>query len=280
MNYIMKQNLKKPGFTLIEMLVAMAIIVIVGAVSLISIRAIMKSFNSGSYAINIIDAALSSARATAIKEGKYAGIRFQREYNPAGFDKASQYMIPIVLANVNDMNGTKDCYVAIEGKRVIKVPDSLIVMETYRYDYSSSPHEDFEMKDAYLNDLIGLRNATTFTILFSPSGKPAVRFAQVRNRDGESNPKDAKDSSDRVFNSKVNVESGIGQFFQDYTYGAADEIEGLWKEPTRTSFFIFDRKEFEKVDPSKRCSDFIDKIKDQSTYYLNPYNGKIIRDKK
>ncbi len=276
----MKQNLKKTGFTLIELLVAIAIIVIVGAVSLVSIRAITKSFNSGSYAINIIDAALSGARATAIKEGKYAGIRFQREYDPAGFGKANQYMIPVILANVNDMNGAKDCYVAAEGKRSIKVPNSLIIMEVYRYDYSLTPDADIDIDDDTLNSVSGIRNATTFTILFSPSGKPVVRFAQVRNKDGKADPQNAKDSSDRVFNSKINVESGIGRFFQDYTKGDANEIDGLWKEPTRTSFFIFDRKEFEKVDSSKRYSDFISKIKDQSTYYLNPYNGKIIRDKK
>ena len=276
----MKQNLKKTGFTLIEMLIAIAIIVIVGAVSLVSMRAITKSFNSGSYAINIIDAALSGARATAIKEGKYAGVRFQRAYDSAGFDKASQYMIPIVSANVNDMNGTKDCYVAAEGKRSIKVPNSLIVMEVYCYDDPSDSNKDIELNDDTLNSESGLRNATTFTILFSPSGKPTVRFAQVRNKDGDPDPKNAEESSDRIFNSKINVESGVGRFYQDYTKGATNEIDGLWKEPTRTSFFILDRKEFEKVDSSKRCSDFISKIKDQSTYYLNPYNGKIIRDKK
>lgn len=275
----MKQTQKQSGFTLVELLVAMSIIVIVGAISLVSINAIMDSFDSSSYAISMIDAALSGARATAIKEGKYAGIRFQREYDPAGFDKASQYMIPIILPNVNDMNKTKDCYVAVKGKRPAKIPDSLIVMETYRYDYSQSPVTDIMVGDDELKDTQGVRNATSFVVLFTPSGKTVIRFAQVRNSDGEENPSDSSDSSDRIFNSEINVRANVGRFYQDYKKGGTDEIPGLWKEPTRDSFYVLNREDFEKVDPSKRYTDFLVDVKDASTYYLNPYNGKIIREK-
>ncbi|MHC4207888.1 MAG: pilus assembly FimT family protein, partial [Planctomycetota bacterium] len=80
----------KTGFTLTEMVVVLATMSLLVAFGLPVMRMIRESFESKTGGINMISAALSSARAIAAKEQHYAGIRFQRD------SAGKQYMIFII----------------------------------------------------------------------------------------------------------------------------------------------------------------------------------------
>jgi hypothetical protein len=124
----MKTRYKQSGRTLAEMVVVIATIVLLGGIGLPAIRSFLGSFESGTGAKPVISAALASARAIAAKEQRYAGIRFQKAYNPdAPLDplRADQYMVFIV----QDPRIGAYFFRAVEGLQPMKLPDNLGVMD-------------------------------------------------------------------------------------------------------------------------------------------------------
>ena len=77
-------------------------IVVVGGISLLvffampAVRMLSRSFESESGTRSMIQSALSSARAIAAKEQRYAGIRFQVRQDPNTPFEGRQYMIFII----------------------------------------------------------------------------------------------------------------------------------------------------------------------------------------
>jgi hypothetical protein len=91
----------------------------------------------------------------------------------------------------------------------------------------------------------------------------------VSNRNGKR--KGNNSSKDDIFNTKDNVTDAlnpVGMFIQD------DYAElGLGEEPSRRSFIIYDKSEFDKVDINRRWSDY---LKYLEVIYINPYTGTMI----
>jgi hypothetical protein len=214
----------------------------------------------------MISAALASARAIAAKEQRYAGVRFQRDLS------GSQYMVFIV----QDPKIMAYGFRAIEGVKPIKLPDSIIVMDltivTNRNEQNPvNPQQEIRiddplllLNDAQRNSLINdpneLSDTTTFSIIFSPSGKLVIHGIRVRNRDGFVDSMSNSDVSyDDVFNKKQQVDRryngydgtanppGAGMFYQDDYYGLAWPGLGLGPEPSRNSFVICDRDKFRQA---------------------------------
>lgn len=202
----------------------------------------------------MISAALSSARAIAAKEQRYAGIRFQHAYYKEDPDKSPlkmpQYMIFIVYDPElprDGKQGNLGCR-AVKGVKPIKLPEDLGVIEVVEND------DDIDT-DGKLID------KTTFSILFSPSGKLIIHKLWIRNRDGDT----GNGSEDGIFNAKTNIEdNGIGMFLQD---GSGET------EPSKRSFRIYDRETFGKIDEDDRHTDYLG---DLETIYINPYTGTMI----
>jgi len=248
MNYKLRT---KHGLTLTEMVVVVSIVAVFTVLGLPAIRAFIRSVESEGGAKAMISAALSSGRAIAAKEQHYAGIRFQNKYQEDG--KGCQYMIFII----NDTEigpgkaGNLGCR-AVEGVEPIKLPDSVGVMDL-RKNYNEEVRD--VISEADFND------TTTFSILFSPSGKLVIHKLWVRNRDN------ANDSSskDDIFNTETNIrDNKIGMFLQD---------ESSDIEPSRNSFIIYDKTIFEKVDKNRRYNDY---LRDLEVVYINPYTGTMI----
>ena len=88
---------RSSGLTLTEMTVVIAVVALLTVLSLPAVRSFFASLANSGNARPMISAALSSARAIAAKEQRYAGIRFQTAYDPSksALD-APQYMIFIV----------------------------------------------------------------------------------------------------------------------------------------------------------------------------------------
>lgn len=276
----MKPKTRQSGLTLTEMVVVVAAIAMLMTFGLPAIRSLLSSFETQSGARTMISAALSSARAIATKEQRYAGVRFQKD------SAGDQYMIFVI----HDFNktGLNPGFRAVEGIKPVKLPESAGVMDlTVRVNHDThwtdaEDTTDEPVKVNYLDDSnpmnIGTdgenRNITdmcTFIIVFAPGGRLIGRDVRIRNKDGiyqpdNSNP--SKISADVIFNSPVNIENhNIGMFVQD------DYAElGLGAEFSRSKFVIYDKAQLDKMDAQGKYN----YLKSLEFVYINPYTGTII----
>jgi hypothetical protein len=251
------------------MTVVIGIAALMVALTLPAANMLFNSFESESGAKSMISAALASARAIAAKEQHYAGIRFQKRYDPNSPDplNASQYMIFIV----HDFNrtGLANGFRAVEGIQPIKLPDSIGVMDLL-YD----PALGGATPDISFADTDVLRDTTTFSIVFSPSGKLVIHYVRARNRDGcpiyTSPPID--NSQDDVFNTLKMITQSVnpaGMFYQDDTTSPL----GLREESSRNSFYIYETKKLKQVPYDNRWTNYLIRLK---PVYINPYTGTIV----
>jgi prepilin-type N-terminal cleavage/methylation domain-containing protein len=270
MNYELQT---KHGFTLMEMTVVIVVVALLASFALPAARMLFNSFQSQSGTKAVISAALSSARAIAAKHQHYAGVRFQNRYQED--NKGCQYMIFIV----QDPEILAWGFRAVDGLEPIKLPDSVGVMDL---NLGSTDPDQIIDADTRINESWEITDTTAFSIIFSPSGKLVIHDVQVRNRDGipDSTGELDNPSADDVFNKKDEVDNGIGMFYQDDYANQDSDLRyspqnfGFGKEPSRNSFIIYDRVEFDKVDVNTRWSDYLDKLE---RIYINAYTGTMIK---
>jgi type II secretory pathway pseudopilin PulG len=285
----------KRGLTLTEMTVVIVTIALLVALGLPAIRAFLDSFESGSGAKSTISAALASARAIAAREQRYAGVRFQKRYDPKGLLGASQYMILII----QDPDIGVYFFRAVEGIKPIKLPDSIGVTDLtiVRRRNSTNPGnpsievclDDPRLTDAERDAMIDegreFTDTTAFSIIFSPSGKLVGHGVRVRNRDGYVDTQgNAGISLDDVFNKKAQVDNGIGMFYQDDYFGVLDIPDypdlidpdlGLGPEPSRNSFVIYETEKFNQAYKKGRAwSECLVRVPER--VHINSYTGTII----
>ena len=285
----MKAKCKQHGLTLTEMTVVIATIVLLVSLALPAVRALVSSFESQSTATSMISAALASGRAIAAKNQRYAGIRFQRACNPEDLLQATQYMIFIV----QDPDMMAYGFRAVQGIQPIKLPNSIGLMDltvvTKRNSINPTNSTEVRLGDSTLSDqqrdnLIDedheLTDTTTFSILFSPTGKLVIHGIRARNKDGypDTNTNTAI-SDDDVFNKKAQVDAETGMFYQDDYFGAGQSPYpdlGLGPEQSRSNFIIYDKNEFMRAYKRQSAwSDYLVKLAHQ-VIYINPYTGTII----
>jgi len=274
----MKRKSRQSGLSLMEMTVVVSIVALLAVLAMPAVRALISSFETSGGAKCMISAALSTARGIAAKEQHYAGVRFQKAYNPDDPDNllnASQYMIFIV----QDTAIGAYFFRAVDGLQPIKLPESIGVMDL-KYDpvlaIDGVIDSDVEARNEYV-----LRDTTTFSIIFSPSGKLVIHEVRVRNKDGigdGSSP--SAPSSDDIFNKIASVVDGIGMFFQDdYDDSLANGYGnlGLGPEPSRNRFIIYETEKFRQAyDKGKAWTDYLSRAAVEGMVHINPYTGTII----
>ncbi len=252
----------KNGFSIIEMLVVLAIIAMLVVLAIPGIKAMQKSYDSTG-AEGMIVAALSTARTLAISRGHYTGVRFQKAWKPTEDPlKAQQYMIFIIYLEKRKTENNLTCaFCPIEGYKPIKLPENMGVMDMSKITKDSDISSDPCVVDA-----------TAFSIIFSPAGKLVIHDVRTINKDGKS----GDNSKDDVINSENNVEKNppIGMFIQDDDSGSTI---GLNKEQSRSKFVIYDCEKFSKLDPNKRYKNYLEDLKEKNTMHVNAYTGDIIK---
>ena len=264
----------KKGVTLPEVLTVIAIVVLVTVVSMPAIDTFFDSMASQGSAEAMISAALSSARAMATSEHRYVGIRFQNIYDERGPLYADQYMIFIVYDY--DKTNLANGFMAVDGIKPMKLPENIGVMDLrlvvdrnqndpvnpfveYRIDDPSVVN-----KDDLLSDLNNIRDTTTFSIIFSPSGKLVIQGVRVRIYND-------------IFNTLENVDEQLSMFVvDDYFEGnlLGNQELGFGPEPSRRKFWLYDRREFRRAyNDGRPVTGYLGGL---TPLYINPYTGTII----
>lgn len=244
------------GITLIELLVVVGAIGALVFLGVPSVKALLRSLETEAGTRSMINAALSSARAIALKEQRYAGLRFQKLYDDDLLE-ADQYMIFVLDAQVYDKaNLERRDFFAVEGQQPIKVPESTLILDIS--DIGS---------DADFGAPATLIDISTFSIIFTPSGHLIASEIRARNRDNELTDV----SSDDIFNTKANVLSGRAMFCQD-DYPE----EGYWQEVSRTSVLICDAERFTTAyRAGTPWSTYLRDLMD-TRRFVNRYTGRLI----
>jgi type II secretory pathway pseudopilin PulG len=266
----LRWNSGQAGLTLAEMTVVIAIAALMVALTIPAANMLLNSFESESGAKSMISAALASARAIAAKEQHYAGIRFQKRYDPNNPVGASQYIIFIVYDY--DRTTLANGFRAVDGIQPIKLPDSIGVMDLYEDDRPINT-------DIQINDPNEVSDTTAFSIVFSPSGKLVIHDVRVRNRNGMPiyYPSFADNSLDDVFNTRTRITDTVnptGMFLQD-DYSTL----GLTQEQSRNGFIIYETKRFKQAyNNGNAYSGYLYPLS-QKPVYINPYTGTIINER-
>jgi hypothetical protein len=128
-----------------------------------------------------------------------------------------------------------------------------------------------------------ISDTTTFSIIFSPSGKLVIHDVQVRNRDGipDSSGNLNNPSNDDIFNKKNRVDNNLAMFYQDDYFNASWSPWvglnlGLGPESSRNTFYIYETKILKQVPYNNRWTGYLNRLKQ---VYINPYTGTIINEK-
>ena len=143
--YKMKNNKRQSGMTLIELLVVIAIMVILLGISVPTAQNLRDSFESSTSVRHLINAALGNARAMAVREQTYVGVRFQQ-------DKDGRTYMTFVVQD-KDATGLANGFRAVMGRKPMQLPEDVIL-------------------SAILPAPVG--QTTTFSVIFSSQGKLTI----------------------------------------------------------------------------------------------------------
>lgn len=269
----MNDKRKQFGLTLTELLVTMAIAAALMAIGVPAARRLTSSLQEAAGASKLIAAALSNARAIAVREGRYAGVRFQQAAD------GRTYLVYIVHDPAAKPNGTDlaNGFRVVDGRKPIALPENAGVV-SHGIIEAASADKNNAAKQAEANNLLksdpewpkvdnsGWTNANTFSVVFDKTGKLVIHPVWVRNKNGKLDDS----SNDSVFNIQVNVDKKppIGMFYQDdyLTWGLAEEY-------SRNNLWIYSKKELDTVNASERWSGYLGTL---NALMVSPYTGELI----
>lgn len=268
--------------SLLEEVLVVAIVAVVIFFALPSVKQLFNSLETPSGTKSLISSALASARAIASREQQYVGIRFQHawykdkpEESPL---KMPQYMI-FIEYKPRGQNGItdQDIFTAVEGIEPIKLPENIGVM-----DLALTPSVDNTkpiVADDDIDTDLKLVDTTTFSIVFSPSGKLVVMTVQTRNRNNVANTNTIGASEDDIINTENQVDSGVAMFLQDADPGSTNPTYNTLDqnlESSRRAFIIYDRNILRDLPVNERYTKYLEGLKNNEMIYINPYTGTFI----
>lgn len=311
------QTHRTRGLTLIETTLVVATVALLIGLAVPAVRSMVNAFQSEGGTKGIIHATLSAARTMAVTQQRYVGVRFQKAYQYDGYTPAakglldaSQYMVFIVQEEPSKTGGLGNGFRAMEGHEAIKIPGTTGVMDlrivTNRDD---STYQEIELGsstgagDVRIDEFGELMDATTFSIIFSPSGKLVTHWVQVRNRQGipDTKARLANHSRDDIFNKKGDVDissaalvslgmgNELGLLYQDDYFGVLDTPAypdgpakpdfGLGPEYSRTSFVVYDSNQLQRAFLNgKAWSEYLSSLAANDAVYVSPYTGDLLSD--
>ena len=144
------------------------------------------------------------------------------------------------------------------------------------YHSSLPPGDGVLDSEGEITDADIFRDSTTFSIIFSPSGKLVIHDVRIRNRDGAPKwPSTADSSLDDIFNAITRITDPVnptGMFIQD---NDTLPTPGLSQESSRNHFIIYETKKFKQAYNNGNAWNYLYPLS-QKPAYINPYTGTII----
>lgn len=281
----------QPGLTLVEMLVVVGIMAALVGVGLPAVRALLRSFDSEDSVRTMIQTVLSSARAMALEQQRYIGVRFQEDPN------GHTYMVLITEGVDSPVSATK--FKAVGGIRPVRLPDAYGIMDLTVVRKRSLTSNDFEevrlaesgtlddaQKDALLNQSKERTDMATFSVVFSPVGRVVTHVVRVSNKEGQLDTKahGSEDVQDDIFNKKGTVDRGLSLLYQDDYFGQLNNSYGdlgLGPEPSRQGFVIYTRRMLNvALQNRKAWSDYLKGLARDSQVYVSPMGTLVVTEKK
>ena len=241
----MKAKAQQFGFTLVEMLVVVAIIAVMVGVAALNAGDILRSQRSTS-ARNLIRSSLAQAQAYAQTNRKYAGLRFQFDRN--GWDRGRQYMVLIEKVGVDHV------FNPIPNSKPLALPKTIGVIPVEQAS-------DTGLDDEYSNS-DGMEGAATFSIIFSPSGQLVVKDVYLCQRF----------IGDPVVGNATDVNSGISLLYSDWW---DDGVDWCVAEPSALGLIVCETTRLREARPDWRYADYVVNLE---PILINVYTGTFIED--
>lgn len=226
---------RQSGLTLTELLVVVAVMALLLGISVPTAQHLMDSFESSTGTRHLINAALANARAIAVRNQAYAGVRFQ--------ENADGVTCMVFIIHDKDATGDAQGFRAVPGRKPMKLPEDAGLVSVA----------------ANSNDALwgqaNWTNATTFSIVFSPSGKLTTHEVQCVSTS----------ASDTIFNTDAAVQAGTALFRQD---------EEADKELSVHGFRMYDKQQV-KTNTDTLWDEVFSKIEPD---YVSPYTGELVME--
>jgi Tfp pilus assembly major pilin PilA len=231
--------MNRTGFSLFELAVSIAVIVIIIA---IAVPAFTYMRNSYEYSCNLpaIDSLLSSARAIAAKEGKYAGVRFQ-------LDKSGKQVAVLIVQTSNRefvperlKESKAICFLPAEGSRAAMLGESIGVAKP------SVTSGSFDS------------NSTRCTVLFLPQGKLCC------SKDVLLLERDLNDTTD---------DDALDQILGPKGFLVPDENA----DTSLTGVVLYDRKKLKELQATPGTQDEVHYLSTLKQNFINVYSGVLIQ---
>jgi len=249
----MKHKRKAEGYSLVELLVVVAIIGILLGLTMPSFNSMMKSQQITSTK-TLIRTALTQAQVYASSNQKYAGLRFQSD------TKGRPHII--LIENTHDTT-----YAPIPNARPVALPEGIGLISA-SIDILAPANRDLYLDDSN-NDQYCLLGATTFTIIFSPTGQLVIKTPIVHPRN----------DFDQTMNVAAVVEAGGARFYCDgwYTdsFGNPPHAPVYYclSEDSTMGLYIYEKEPMQEANSNLRYTEYVSLLQ---PLLINTYTGKLI----
>ena len=158
----------------------------------------------------------------------------------------------VFIVHDYDATGLANGFRVLDGRKPMALPENVGVLAGYVYS------------DAMLDTESEWGNANTFSVVYNSAGKLVLHDVRVQNKHGRTD----NTSNDAIFNTKTNVDNGIGMFYQD------DYPElGLEQESSVNSLRVYDKTELAATNPAMRWSGYLNQL---NMLMVSPYTGELI----
>ncbi|MFP4052371.1 MAG: Tfp pilus assembly protein FimT/FimU [Phycisphaerae bacterium] len=155
---------QRAGFTMVEMMVVLGVIILAAGIALPSITTLMQS-GADKQAYNLVAAQIRAARALAIEEGTYAGVHIQLADDRKNPDMEGTCYAGVVIFQQMDSetNPTMAYFDVAGGYDVHPIPGNMAFGDLSNEKGTIGGGGDF----SYGNP----KSFTTMTLIFAPSGR-------------------------------------------------------------------------------------------------------------
>lgn len=267
--------IRRGGFTLTEMLVVIAIVVLLATMVLPAFTEMLQS-NRASAAKSLVRTMLARAQAHAVAHQKYAGIRFQ--FDRDGWQQGRQYMVLIEKASAG---GTTNEYNAVADVKTVTLPKGVGVLSNNAVDIGdmdfSNNNLDEDLLSLEADADGGLLDSTSFSIIFSPTGQLVIKMLEIRERN----------LNDTLFGDEIAVltdpvlvtDPPAPLLFHDNTTDPpsypvlTDSVGWCSTESSATGFYVFEVGAMADVGVGSRYSQYVN---DLEPFLVNRYTAGLI----